>query len=361
MKKRKSKISRLTKKKIFVFLIVLSVPFFIVACPMLLFVTNLSMVVPSAEIEIVEQYREISSVTGIEWADMIIYDTVRYENDFSLADPSDTAFEFISVDYEKRVEKERCVNRDKEGNCIETETYWETVEKKILRNKEQILRQLRKLGYEVENWTVIDAVSTLKSLNDGEEYIIGFIYKDIEDMLNNLTQEQIEWANTIISENIVYAMYGDVFDLPDHIAVVGDSFFTWPVPGLYTVTSPYGWRTHPTTKQRAFHYGVDISGTGAMGKPIISAADGEVIQVNRSNNAAGHNVRIRHLDEEGNEWQSRYCHMSQISVLVGQQVSQGDVIGAVGNTGRSTGPHLHFELKFEGQLLDPYRYIENKE
>lgn len=355
---KKNKMKRTFKKKIVIAIILLLLPLILVSCPLLMFFMNFMALAPSAEIEIVEEYKQINNVTGIEWVDMVVFDTVRYDNDFTLANPSDTAFSFFTVEYEKREQRERCIATNEEGECVETETYWVTVEKKTLRNKGEILRKLSQLGYETTDWTVIDAYNTLESLNESDEYIIEFIYKDIEDMMKGFDEDQIEWANMLISENIIYDLYGDMFDLPDHIAIVGDSFFAWPTPGLKEVTSPYGWRIHPTTHQRSFHYGIDISGSNAMGKPIISAADGEVMQVNRSDNVAGNNVRIRHYDSEGNEWQTRYCHMSQISVAVGQQVSQGDVIGAVGSTGRSTGPHLHFEIKFEGQLIDPYPYIK---
>lgn len=356
----KNRIKNKMKRKLILSLIVLLLPLILVSCPIMFFLVQTGMILPSAEAATAEEYKEISGLTGIDWADMIVYDTVRYDNDFSLAVPSDTAFEFLIVNYKRRVERRRCIKRNAEGKCIEYETYWEVAEEKTLSGKDEILNLLENLNYNTSEWTIKEAFTTLKSLDEREEYIIEFMYRDIEDMMimGNFDKQQTEWVDTLISEGIIYELYGEFFDLPEHITPVGDSFFMWPTPDLHTITSPFGWRIHPVTGKRSFHSGVDISGANAMGKPIVSVADGTVIQVNLTpDNAAGNNVRIKHTDREGREWQSRYCHMSRISVSVGQQVLQGDVIGAVGSTGRSTGAHLHFELKFEGQLVNGALYL----
>ena len=75
-----------------------------------------------------------------------------------------------------------------------------------------------------------------------------------------------------------------------------------------------------------------------------------------SNGVAGWNIRIKH-QVEGDEWQSRYLHLSEIRVEKGDEIVQGQTIGAIGDTGRVDGPHLHFELKYKGGLVDPARYV----
>ncbi len=315
-------------------------------------------ILPTAYVETVQEYKELGSLTGIEWADMIIYDTVRYENDFDLADPSETAFEFFIVDYERFEKEYYCVEEDVEGNCIELDYKWVSAEKKMLRSKEAILRQLERLDYNTNNFDVRETINIFERLDKTKEYDIKFYSRDLEDLFVNLSEDEQEWANVLVSENFAHEMFGEVYDLPDHIPVIDGKFLAWPTPTLHTITSNYGWRVHPTEGTRLFHYGTDISGANAMGQPVISVADGEVIQVNYTESStSGLNIRISHIDEEGNEWQSRYSHLSQINVKTGERVSQGDVVGAVGNTGRSTGPHLHFELRFGGQLVDPYPYI----
>lgn len=314
------------------------------------------MVLPAAELGMAEEYKQVGQASKISWSDMIIYDTVRFENELETADPKETVYEFLIIEYEQREKEYYCVLTDEDGNCLARGTRWITLEHQWLHGKNEIEGKLMELGY--YGLDFFDVVSTYEKLNREEEFIITFSGKDLEDLMDDFTVDQIEWVNLLIEGNFIFEMYGEVFDLPEHIPVAGNVRFAWPTPTLNQVTSHFGWRVHPVTHERSFHYGVDISGPNAMGQPIIAIADGEVFQVNLTNTAAGYNLRIRHIDEEGNTWESRYCHMSQISVTPGDYVKQGDVIGAVGNTGRSTGPHLHLELKFEGQLVDPYPYIK---
>ena len=124
----------------------------------------------------------------------------------------------------------------------------------------------------------------------------------------------------------------------------------WPVPGHSRISSPFGMRIHPVTKVRSFHSGVDIP--APKGKPIISVLDGKVIE---SRNAGTYGNMI--LIEHSNGVRTRYAHCSKLNVRVGQIVKAGDVIGLIGSTGRSTGPHLHFEVIINGKPVNPLNYI----
>ena len=117
-----------------------------------------------------------------------------------------------------------------------------------------------------------------------------------------------------------------------------------PVPGR--ITSGYGYRTHPILGYRRFHRGLDI-GAG-HGTPILATTDGQVARAGWGG-GYGNVVELRH----GGGLATRYGHMSRISVSAGQRVRQGQVIGYVGSTGLSTGPHLHYEMFRNGQLIDP--------
>jgi len=132
--------------------------------------------------------------------------------------------------------------------------------------------------------------------------------------------------------------------------VVSKGRFVWPVSGLYTITSHYG------NRRSGFHTGLDISGGGASGKLVLAAESGTVELVKFSNRSYGNQVVINH----GNGVKTRYAHMldGSISVSVGQKVSRGQAIGRVGNTGNSTGPHLHFEVIVNGNYVNPYPYIK---
>ena len=112
------------------------------------------------------------------------------------------------------------------------------------------------------------------------------------------------------------------------------------------VTSRFGFRMHPTLHRRKKHNGIDYR--APTGTPVWAVADGTVMAAG-SAGAAGKRISIDH----GNSLQSYYMHLSRISVKRGQKVHQRKLIGRVGSTGRSTGPHLHFGLKYKGQWTDP--------
>ncbi len=347
----------LKKKLIQLGLLLFFMQFMLMSCVMIFSGGQMMAIMPAAEIIFAEEYKRVGQKAFVNWVDMLIYDTVRYDNDLDKAEPTETVFDFLIIEYEKREERTEYIY-DESGNLVWVYTYWVTLEKGFLQGKNQMKSKLNSWFSNARDYEFDEILDTFTRINNGEEYIIGFSSKDLEDLMVSFSEEQIEWVNLLIEGNFVYEMYGGVFDLPANIPVAGDVKFAWPTPTLRTITSHFGYRIHPVTSNREFHYGTDISGANAMGQPIISVADGVVYQVNYTNEStAGYNVRIKHIDEEGNEWESRYCHMSQINVTVGAALRQGDVIGAVGNTGRSTGPHLHFELRFSGQLIDPYLYI----
>ena len=125
----------------------------------------------------------------------------------------------------------------------------------------------------------------------------------------------------------------------------------WVTPCSYTVlTSAYGWRTHPITGKQSFHNGVDLA--NVQGVPIYAAKSGTVT-VATYNGVYGYYVQINH----GDGFSSLYGHMTHYIVGVGQYVSAGQVIGYMGSTGWSTGPHLHFTIYYNGNTVNPMNYI----
>ncbi|MBY0465114.1 MAG: M23 family metallopeptidase [Burkholderiales bacterium] len=122
-----------------------------------------------------------------------------------------------------------------------------------------------------------------------------------------------------------------------------------PVPGVES-GSGFGWRVDPVTGQRALHTGLDFSAD--VGTAILAAAGGVVV-TQEFHPAYGNMVEIDH----GNELITRYAHASHVSAKVGDIVKRGQRIASVGSTGRSTGPHLHFEVWLAGVAQDPLHFL----
>lgn len=131
--------------------------------------------------------------------------------------------------------------------------------------------------------------------------------------------------------------------------------FRYPLQQLARVTSRFGWRTHPLTGNRRFHSGIDIG--APSGTPVVATGSGTVISAGW-NGGYGKAVIIQHNDTQ----QTLYGHLSATSVQAGQTITQGTVIGLVGSTGNSTGPHLHFEsrMPIDGvwSAVDPSQEIK---
>ncbi len=126
----------------------------------------------------------------------------------------------------------------------------------------------------------------------------------------------------------------------------------WPVKGR--ITSAFGMRNHPFDKKFRMHQGIDIVPHSGRGTPIHAPANGVVI-FSGSKGYYGLTLKIRHH----NNVITRYAHLQRLAVKVGQTVSRDDVIAFVGNSGRSTGAHLHYEVLVNGKATNPRRYILN--
>ena len=130
---------------------------------------------------------------------------------------------------------------------------------------------------------------------------------------------------------------------------VSSSGWLTPVP-YYTLTSPFGMRLHPVYGYYRMHNGVDLA--CAQGTPIYASRSGKVTLATYGKDA-GYYVSLNH----GDGFASVYMHMTHYIVSAGQYVEQGQVIGYVGSTGASTGPHLHFGISYNGTYVNPMNYI----
>ena len=123
--------------------------------------------------------------------------------------------------------------------------------------------------------------------------------------------------------------------------------------GMTRVASGYGWRIHPIYKTEKLHTGMDF--TAIVGTEIYATGNGSVVKVEKDGRGYGNNIIINH----GYGYETLYGHMSKFNVRPGQKVKRGDLIGFVGNSGTSTGPHLHYEVRKNGNPVNPVNFYYN--
>ncbi len=133
-------------------------------------------------------------------------------------------------------------------------------------------------------------------------------------------------------------------------SVAGTGSFIWPTPSCYVVTSTYGMRLHPKYHVYKMHTGIDIG--ASYGSKVLAADSGKVL-TSQYSSSYGNYIVISH----GNGTTTLYAHLSSRKVSAGDTVTQGDLIGLVGSTGVSTGPHLHFEISVNGSRVNPLDYF----
>ena len=127
--------------------------------------------------------------------------------------------------------------------------------------------------------------------------------------------------------------------------------FTWPAPSYTRISDEYGMRMHPTLKVEKFHNGLDMAAPG--GSPILAAYDGTVVAAAYSS-SMGNYIMLYH----GDNLYTIYMHASKLYVSNGAEIKKGQKIAAVGTTGRSTGNHLHFGVRLNGNYINPWNYLK---
>ena len=125
-----------------------------------------------------------------------------------------------------------------------------------------------------------------------------------------------------------------------------------PEKGKYTLSSPFGYRNDPISGETRYHDGQDFA--MKPGTPVYTTGDGVVEYVKFSFTGYGNEILIDH----GFGYKTRYAHMSMISVAEGMKLKRGDCIGESGNSGKSTGPHLHYEVLYRGERVNPMNYLD---
>jgi murein DD-endopeptidase MepM/ murein hydrolase activator NlpD len=127
----------------------------------------------------------------------------------------------------------------------------------------------------------------------------------------------------------------------------------WPIKGgIGHISMYFGQNENPFTGQYYIHKGIDLS-TYRQGDPVVATADGQVVTIDFDKDGFGNYIIIKHK----HGYYTRYAHLQYAKAKAGQRVQQGETIGYIGNTGLSTGPHLHYEVHIGSDVVDPYKYI----
>jgi murein DD-endopeptidase MepM/ murein hydrolase activator NlpD len=183
-------------------------------------------------------------------------------------------------------------------------------------------------------------------------------YKDLEGFDNSeLMKETASKLDKLYRQIYIQSKsYDEVFELAKKKTELLASIpAIQPVSnkGLTRVASGFGYRIHPIYKTTILHTGIDF--TSPIGTEIYATGNGTIEKVEYNGRGYGNNVTIDH----GYGYETLYGHMSRFNVRPGQRVKRGDIIGYVGNTGSSTGPHVHYEVIKNGQKIDPINFFFN--
>lgn len=215
-------------------------------------------------------------------------------------------------------------------------------------------RMKEKLNYYTGQF--LELKSTILTLRKAEnEFKRLFSLKSKELILENLDTSD---SGSIDIENLKHSInttMETIGEIKDYLSQQRDLYLStpkgWPVEGH--ITSPFGNRDHPRSGAAEFHTGVDIAAD--PGRPVRATADG-IVSFSGWSGGNGNLVVLEH----GFKFSTFYGHNKMVTVKVGQKVKRGDIVGYIGSTGNSTGPHVHYEVWQDGRAINPNRYLEGR-
>ncbi len=197
----------------------------------------------------------------------------------------------------------------------------------------------------------VEADTKLAELNARQEEYLALLEEAEEAdnaLMQELAQKNKEYDAAKAAENAAALPSTGSSTKPPTSVTNG---IVWTMPCSYVrFSSPYGWRIHPVYGYPKFHTGVDLA--GPQGTPIVATRSGTVIAA-QHNSTSGYYVSVNH----GDGFSSSYLHLTHFIVKEGQKVSAGQVLGYMGSTGVSTGPHLHFGISYNGVTQNPADYL----
>lgn len=245
-------------------------------------------------------------------------------------------------------------------------------ERALVRENQQLLNQYNRLNNELEQ--IQNVLADLEQRDDNIYRVIfeaepipsnirkaGFGGVNRYKQLENLDNSELVISTTKKLDQIARSLYVQTKSYDSVEEMVKNKFtMLSSIPAILPIaikdygriSAGFGWRIHPIYKTRKFHEGMDFTGT--IGTPIYATGDGEIIT---AENERGYGKKI--VIDHGYGYRTVYAHLSAYNVKKRQKVKRGEVIGFLGNTGKSTGPHLHYEVRKNNRTLDPVNYYFN--
>ncbi len=214
-----------------------------------------------------------------------------------------------------------------------------------LRVQQQVIQAQREYleGLQQDLQTAKDSEAAKKEQLDADKSIVAE-KKAAVAQDNDALEEQLDALNAEAN-----ALVAEILKLQGNDAYIGGEFM-WPAPGISRTTSEYGYRIHPIFKKKKLHTGLDIG--CPTNTTVVASNAGTVIKAGW-NNSYGYMVMIDH----GGGIVTLYAHNSSLLVKTGDVVAKGQAVAKSGSTGNSTGPHLHFEVRVNGQYVNPRDYV----
>jgi murein DD-endopeptidase MepM/ murein hydrolase activator NlpD len=331
--------------------------FIIILTPILIFSAVINILFPQVESDEFKLYKTLTEESGINWASLMAYDVARLDNYLKENSPNESVFDFLIIDFKEYeiIETEREITKTVDGKEI-TEIVTEK-EYIVLRELEangytSIKELLKSIEYDSEeNMRVKNVTGFLNDLNKEEKYEIKTTILSDEEISGCFDEKHREWFFALV--DIIPLLDPTSEFNPDEF-IIAERIDNPYIPSIWLasgrVTSEFG-----ELRLTHIHRGIDIA--NVTGTPVSAAANGIVIAVGSSGNM-GKRIMIYHgIDENGNTYVTVYAHLSEFKVGVGKKVSQGDLIGLMGNTGVSTGTHLHYEVRVNGVPVNPRMFL----
>ena len=221
----------------------------------------------------------------------------------------------------------------------------DSIYKLAKKEPDKIEINIRYIKEEINDIKPSTMIIPTEALYRGESKVEEGVYGVKNDTIEVVVKSGKEVSSRVIKENIIKEQVSKkIYRGTKNPYEYGVAFLSHPTRGGY-MTSGYGERWN------SFHKGIDIAGN--IGDSVFASMDGEVIYAEYNDGGYGNLIIIKHEDNMS----TYYGHLSKYNVKVGDKIRKGDVIGEVGNTGFSTGPHLHFELRVGDEAVDPTNYI----